>query len=299
MNPNHPPITEVRRSVTEALREDLAPMGDVTAGLLDGDPTATAVFRSRQDGFLAGESCVVETMTQIDPELDLVFMLHDGDRLAPGTDVATVSGSLHSILVAERTALNFLSHLSGIATAAGEYVRLADGRCRILDTRKTTPGLRALQKAAVRAGGGHNHRGSLSEMVLVKDNHLAGLSIEEAVQTARDRWPARTVEVECDRRDQVERAVAVGADMLLLDNMSPAEAADTVSWIREHAPGCLVDLSGGINLLTVADYAAARPDFISIGAITHSAPVLDLGLDIDPHIDPHTNPAQSSESGGG
>ncbi|MDG2111919.1 MAG: carboxylating nicotinate-nucleotide diphosphorylase [Actinomycetota bacterium] len=281
MNPHHPPITEVRRAVTEALREDLVPMGDVTAGLLAGDPTAVAVFRSRQDGFLAGELCVAETMAQLDPELDLVFSRHDGDRLSPGDAVATVSGALHSILIAERTALNFLCHLSGIATAASEYVRLADGRCRILDTRKTTPGMRALEKAAVRAGGAHNHRGSLSEMVLVKDNHLAGLSIEEAVQRAQERWPARTVEVECDRRDQVERAVAVGADMLLLDNMSPELASETVAWVREHGPDCLIDLSGGVNLATVADYAAARPDFISIGAITHSAPILDLGLDID------------------
>jgi nicotinate-nucleotide pyrophosphorylase (carboxylating) len=281
VNPNHPPITEVRRVVTEALREDLAPMGDVTAALLDGDPSATALFRARRPGHLAGELCVIETFAQLDPTVELEFHLHDGDELRPGDVVATVDGPLRSILVAERTALNFMSHLSGVATLAGRYVELAGGRCRILDTRKTTPGLRSLEKAAVRAGGAHNHRGSLSEMVLVKDNHLAGLPIEDAVRRARERWPARTVEVECDHRSQVERAVAVGADMLLLDNMSPAEVADVVGWIRENAPGCLVEVSGGVDLTTVSDYAAARPDFISVGAITHSAPVLDLGLDID------------------
>ena len=281
MNPCHPPIIEVRRVVAEALREDLVPMGDVTASLLDGDPHATAAFRSRASGRLAGELCLAEAVQQVDPSLDLVLHLSDGDELEPGSVVAEVSGPLASILVAERTALNLLCHLSGVATLAATYVDLAAGRCRILDTRKTTPGLRALEKAAVRAGGAHNHRGSLSEMVLVKDNHLTGLSIEAAVARSRQRWPARTVEVECDHRGQVERAVAAGADMVLLDNMSPHEVSEIVAWIRSQSAAVLVEVSGGINLDTVADFAAARPDFISVGAITHSAPILDLGLDID------------------
>jgi nicotinate-nucleotide pyrophosphorylase (carboxylating) len=281
LNSNFPPLIEVRRCVGSALAEDLVPMGDVTGSLLDGDPMATALFRARERGRLAGRLCADETFRQVDTELVSSWSADDGAEVEPGQVFAEVRGSLGSILIAERTALNFLSHLSGIATAADEYVRLADGRCRILDTRKTTPGLRALEKAAVRAGGARNHRGSLSEMILVKDNHLAGLGIDLAVERARDRWPARSVEVECDRMDQVQQAVAAGADMVLLDNMSPNEAAETIVWIRSADPRCLIEISGGVNLDTVSDYAAARPDFISVGAITHSAPVLDIGLDLD------------------
>lgn len=281
MNSNLPPLIEVRRCVGSALAEDLVPMGDVTGSLLDGDPTATALFRAREQGRLAGRLCAEETFRQVDTELVASWSADDGAELGAGQVFAEVRGSLGSILIAERTALNFLSHLSGIATAAHEYVRLADGRCRILDTRKTTPGLRALEKAAVRAGGARNHRGSLSEMILVKDNHLAGLGIDLAVERARDRWPARSVEVECDRMDQVQQAIAAGADMVLLDNMNPTEAAETIAWIRSADPRCLVEISGGVNLDTVSEYAAARPDFISVGAITHSAPVLDIGLDLD------------------
>lgn len=274
-------MTEVRRIVAEALREDLVPMGDITGGLVDGDPTTSAVFRSRAAGRLAGTACLAETVRQVSDDLALEVRLGDGDELTAGSEIAVLTGPLVSVLIAERTALNFLCHLSGVATAAAQYVDLAAGRCRILDTRKTTPGLRALEKAAVRAGGARNHRGSLSDMVLVKDNHLAGLSIEDAVARARDRWPARSVEVECDRRDQVERAVAVGADMVMLDNMSPDEVAEVVAWVRTQPMPPLIDVSGGVSHETVDAYAEARPDFISIGAITHSSPILDIGLDID------------------
>jgi nicotinate-nucleotide pyrophosphorylase (carboxylating) len=281
MNPNLPPITEVRRVVETALSEDLAPMGDITASLLDGDPVATAQFRSRRPGRLAGRLAADETFRQLGLELAVAWSADDGDALEAGQVFGEITGPLAVILVAERTALNFLCHLSGIATAASQYVELAAGQCRILDTRKTTPGLRALEKAAVRAGGARNHRGSLSEMILVKDNHLAGLGITVAVQRARDRWPARSVEVECDRREQVEEAVAAGADMVLLDNMTPGQVAEIVAYVREADPRCLIDVSGGIDLSTVASYAACRPDFIAVGAITHSAPVLDIGLDLD------------------
>jgi nicotinate-nucleotide pyrophosphorylase (carboxylating) len=286
MNPNLPPITEVRRAVDAALTEDLVPMGDITASLLDGDPVATAQFRSRQPGRLAGRLAADETFRQIAPELSVAWTADDGDALSAGQVFGEVTGPLASILVAERTALNFLCHLSGIATAASQYVELAAGQCRILDTRKTTPGLRALEKAAVRAGGAHNHRGSLSEMVLVKDNHLAGLGITLAVDRARDRWPARSVEVECDRFEQVKEAVAAGADMVLLDNMTPDQVTEIVAYVRATDCRCLIDVSGGVDLSTVAGYAACKPDFISIGAITHSAPVLDIGLDIDVHPRP-------------
>jgi nicotinate-nucleotide pyrophosphorylase (carboxylating) len=210
----------------------------------------------------------------------------DGDQLAPGTVVATVSGSLGSILTAERTALNFLGHLSGIASVTRRFVDAAavGGPARIWDTRKTTPGLRALEKAAVRAGGGANHRGNLSEWIMVKDNHLAGGSITDLVATARQSWPGRIVHVECDRIDQVREAVGAGADALLLDNMTPGEVGDAVALVgelvgdRRTAP--LVEASGGITLDTVAAYAAAGVDCISIGGLTNSAGVLDIGLDL-------------------
>jgi nicotinate-nucleotide pyrophosphorylase (carboxylating) len=220
--------------------------------------------------------------------VDVVWQLDDGSSLTPGRVVATVRGRAISVLSAERTALNFLCHLSGVATATNHFVEAARGAnpaTRILDTRKTTPGLRALEKAAVRAGGGVNHRGSLSEGVLVKDNHLGVFTIAEAVAAARRSWPGRLLEVECDRPDQVVEAVAAGAGVVLLDNMSPEEVAGCVKLVREASqaagePGVLVEVSGGVSVETVGAFAAAGADLISVGAITHSAPAIDIGLDL-------------------
>ena len=206
-----------------------------------------------------------------------------------------VEGRLRSVLTGERTALNFLCHLSGVATATRRFVDAVDAvdavnagggaggvrRTRIWETRKTLPGLRALEKAAVRAGGGVNHRGSLSDMVLVKDNHLAGTTIRAAVARARELWPGRGVEVECDRAEQVEEAVAAGADLVMLDNMDPALVAECVAAVRASTrPDILVEVSGGVTLETVAAYARAGADLISTSAITQSAPALDIGLDL-------------------
>jgi nicotinate-nucleotide pyrophosphorylase (carboxylating) len=188
---------------------------------------------------------------------------------------------LRSVLTGERSALNFLCHLSGVATVTRRFVQAAGNTARIWDTRKTIPGLRALEKAAVRAGGGVNHRGSLSDFVLVKDNHLAGLGIAEAVRRAHSLWPGRTVEVECDRPAQVQEAIATGATMVLLDNMSPEEVRACVSLARSTAPaGFLVEVSGGITLDNVRAYADAGADLISTSAITQSAVALDLAFDI-------------------
>jgi nicotinate-nucleotide pyrophosphorylase (carboxylating) len=188
-----------------------------------------------------------------------------------------VEGPLASILVGERTALNLLCHLSGVASLTRRYVRAAAGHARIRDTRKTTPGLRALEKAAVRAGGGVNHRGSLSDGVLLKDNHLAGLTIQAAVRRARLRWPGRSVQVECDTTAQLDEALEAGADLVLLDNMSPAEVTRCVERVGGRS---LVEVSGSVTLDTAGAYADAGVDLISVGAITHSAPVLDIGLDL-------------------
>lgn len=192
--------------------------------------------------------------------------------------IGRVQGRLASVLSAERTALNLLCHLSGIATMTRRYVDAAGGASRIRDTRKTTPGLRSLEKAAVRAGGGVNHRASLSDSILVKDNHLAGVGIQRAVALAHSRWPGVTCEVECDNLEQVEVALAAGADMVLLDNMSPSEVAVAVEVVAGRVQ---VEVSGGVTLETVGAYAAAGADLISVGAITHSAPILDIGLDLE------------------
>jgi nicotinate-nucleotide pyrophosphorylase (carboxylating) len=281
----HPPAGAVRDAVARAIAEDLLPLGDLTAGLLPaGD--ATASFVARVAGRLAGTRCAEEAFAQVDPNVAVRWLAAEGDAVGAGEPFGEVSGPLRSVVTAERTALNFLGHLSGIATLTARYVEAAAaaGDARIWDTRKTIPGLRSLAKAAVRAGGGRNHRGNLSDWMLVKDNHLAGMGIGEAVATARNRWPGRTVHVECDTFEQCSEAISVGADAVLLDNMPPAVVRDCVqeagriqgSAVRRT----LLEVSGGITLETVAAYAATGVDQISVGAITNSAPVLDIGLDL-------------------
>jgi nicotinate-nucleotide pyrophosphorylase (carboxylating) len=287
-------MSEVRRVVATALAEDLVPLGDLTAALLDPDASADAALVVRQAGRLAGRMCATEAFLQVDPEVTVDWVADDGDAVEPGQALATVRGPLASVLTAERTALNLLCHLSGVATLTSRYVAAAAGRCRVLDTRKTTPGLRALEKAAVRAGGGHNHRGSLSDLVLLKDNHLGAMSIAAAVDAARRRWPARTVEVECDRLEQAEEAVKAGADLVMLDNMTPSDVARCLRAIREWDDRVLVEVSGGVDLGTVADYAAAGPDFVSVGSLTHSAPALDIGLDLVVHTGPEPGASPTS-----
>jgi nicotinate-nucleotide pyrophosphorylase (carboxylating) len=280
----HPPITAVREAVARALAEDLTPIGDLTSALLPPDLEATALFVPREDGVLAGRLCADEAIRQVDDTLTVTWSADDGDRLAAGVAVGRVSGRLAPILTAERTALNFLGHLSGVATLTARFVdavAAAGGDLRVWDTRKTTPGLRALEKAAVRAGGGANHRGNLSDWVLLKDNHLELFGIGEAVARARSRWPGRTVHVECGDLDEVVQAVDAGADALLLDNMSPAEVAKVVAEVRAHDPHRpLLEISGNVTLETISSYATLGADLVSIGALTHSAPVLDIGLDV-------------------
>jgi nicotinate-nucleotide pyrophosphorylase (carboxylating) len=278
-----PPRAAVVDAVARAIAEDVLPLGDLTAGLVAAGRRATADFVSRESGVVAGRACAVEAFAQIDPGVTVTWRLPDGTAVAAGDVVATVEGPLRSILTAERTALNFLCHLSGVATLTRSYVtavHAANPVTRVLDTRKTTPGLRALEKAAVRAGGGHNHRGNLSEAVLVKDNHLGGASITEAVARARSQWPGRMVEVECDRLAQVDEAVVAGATVVLLDNMDPDQVADAVARVRAAGSDVLIEVSGGVSLANAPALAAAGADLLSAGALTHSAPVLDLGLDL-------------------
>ena len=273
-----PPMLLVREAVSRALAEDLLPLGDLTASLLPPDSEGRAAFVARREGVVAGSLCAIETFSQVDPEISLQWMVSDGNEISPGEVLGRAEGPLASILTAERTALNFLGHLSGIATMTRRWVRTVRGDTRIRDTRKTTPGLRGLEKAAVRAGGGVNHRGSLSDGILVKDNHLGGLTIADAVRRARMRWPGRTVEVECDSLDQLHEAIDAGADMALLDNMTPELVAAAVQAAAGRIP---LEVSGGVTFETLSAYASTGVDFISVGALTHSAPVLDIGLDLE------------------
>jgi len=276
-----PPATAVREAVSRALAEDLGPLGDLTAALLPAGVSAVADLVPRAVGVLAGNLAATEAFLQVDPGVAVRWYADDGDDVVAGVAVGEVSGPLASILTAERTALNFLGHLSGVATLTHRFVAVAagGGRTRIRDTRKTTPGLRALEKAAVRAGGGLNHRGSLSDGVLVKDNHLAGIGVSQAVGRTRALWPGRAVQVECDTVEQVQAAADANAELVLLDNMTPEQVRRCVELVAFR---CLVEVSGGVNLATVAAYADAVADLISVGAITHSAPVLDIGLDVRP-----------------
>jgi nicotinate-nucleotide pyrophosphorylase (carboxylating) len=284
MRDAHPPVTAVREAVARALAEDLAPLGDLTSALLPPGQQATAVLVSREDGTLAGRLCADEAFRSVDPTLEVVWTADDGDRVAAGERIGQVTGSLATILTAERTALNFLGHLSGIATSTARFVqavRIAGSEMQVWDTRKTTPGLRALEKAAVRAGGGVNHRGNLSDWVLLKDNHLALMPIGEAVRAARQRWPGRTVQAECTDMAMVRQAVEADVDLVMLDNMSPAEVRSVVSEVRAgHARRPLLEISGRIDAGSIAAYAATGADLVSIGALTHSSPVLDIGLDV-------------------
>jgi len=282
----HPPIGAVREAVARALAEDLTPLGDLTSALLPPSLEATARFVPRVDGILAGRLCAMEAFRQVEPLLEVAWWADDGDQVTAGVAIAEVRGPLAPILTAERTALNFLGHLSGVATLTARYVDAisdAGGDLRVWDTRKTTPGLRALEKAAVRAGGGSNHRGSLSDWVLLKDNHLELFGITAGVVHARERWPGRTVHVECGDLDQVREATEAGADALLLDNMSPEQVRAVVTEVRERDPvRPLLEISGTVSLETIRAYATTGADLVSIGALTHSAPVLDIGLDVVP-----------------
>jgi nicotinate-nucleotide pyrophosphorylase (carboxylating) len=280
-----PPIQAVREAVGRALAEDVLPLGDLSASLVPTGSNARFALVARSGGVIAGRLCALEVFITTDPAICVSWRLPDGSEVSPGDRIAIVEGPLAPILTAERTALNFLCHLSGVATLTRAFVdatTAANPATRVLDTRKTTPGLRSLEKAAVRAGGGFNHRGSLSEAVMVKDNHLAGLGITEAVESARRRWPGRMVEVECEDPAQVIEAVNAGASVVMLDNMDTEQVAHCVGLVAQTgATGrVLVEVSGRVTIETAQKFAKAGADLISVGALTHSAPVLDIGLDL-------------------
>ena len=275
----------INRLVRMALDED-APWGDLTSqALIPVAARVTAHLVAREPGVLSGESLFIAAMSLTDATISTQFHLHDGETFTAGPVLATVDGPARSVLQAERVALNFVQRMSGIATLTAQYVSAVAGtRARIVDTRKTTPGLRILDRYAVRCGGGHNHRFSLSDAVMVKDNHLAILAangitdLGQALQSMRASLPHTThVEVEVDRPDQIEAFLDGGADTILLDNFTTAELHAAVDQIAGRA---LVEASGGITLNRIPEIAATGVDIISVGALTHSVRALDLGLDI-------------------
>jgi nicotinate-nucleotide pyrophosphorylase (carboxylating) len=270
----------VHRAVRRALTEDLGTDGDVTsAATVPHLRQGAAEIAARATGVIAGTDAVRETYTQVDERITVGFDVSDGDEVEPGDVVGTVTGPLRSILTGERTALNLLCHLSGVATATSVYVAAVSGTgCAVRDTRKTRPGLRLLEKAAVLSGGGQNHRVGLYDALLVKDNHIAAVGdVEEAVRAATEAARGLPVQVEVTDLEEAHRAVAAGATDLLLDNLDPDAVRGIVSELGSRAR---LEASGRITLREARAYAETGVDAISIGAITHSAPWLDLGLDV-------------------
>ena len=266
--------------VRAALAEDLGRAGDITAqACIDADARMQAAFVARRPGVIAGLDCARLAMTAMDPQAVFCAQVQDGDRVAPGAVLATVEANARAVLAAERTALNLLGRLSGIASLTQTYVEHTVGtRARIVDTRKTTPGLRALEKYAVRCGGGANHRFGLDDAVLIKDNHVAACGgVGKALVRARAAVGHMVkIEIEVDSLEQLREALEHRPDIIMLDNFG---LDDLRAGVELVAGACVLEASGGVSLHTVRAIAETGVDLISVGALTHSAPVMDIGLD--------------------
>ena len=265
--------------IRRALAEDLAGGQDITSvATVSGNENFVADFVARKAGVIAGVEMAVATLREVGIT-DVQVHLNDGDAVAPGSVVMTVRGDTRAILLAERTALNFLGHLGGIATLTNTWVKaIAGTKCTIRDTRKTTPGMRLLEKAAVVAGGGANHRLSLSDAALIKDNHIAAAGgVSAAFSKVRAAFPDAFVEIEVDSLAQLKEVATQNPDLVLLDNMTPAQCKEAVAFVAGRFK---LEASGGISLENALAYAQSGVDYLAIGALTHSAPVLDIGLDM-------------------
>jgi nicotinate-nucleotide pyrophosphorylase (carboxylating) len=275
-----PPDLLIAPIVRAALAEDLGRAGDITAqACIPADAQMAAVFAARKPGVVAGLACARLAVAELDPEARFELLVADGARVEAGARLARVESNARALLSAERTGLNLLGRLSGVATLTRAYVDAVSGtHARIVDTRKTTPGLRALEKYAVRCGGGVNHRFGLDDAILIKDNHIAACgSVAEAVRRARAFAGHLTkVEVEIDGLDQLDAALEHRPDVVMLDNFSLADLREAVRRAQGRA---VLEASGGVNLETVRAIAETGVDVISVGALTHSASVLDIGLD--------------------
>jgi nicotinate-nucleotide pyrophosphorylase (carboxylating) len=296
------PESAVLAVLRAGLAED-APYGDITSQtLIPAQARATAVLAARVPGVLSGGDVFAAAMKLTDPDAAVELLVEDGASFTAGTVLARVTGNARAVLLAERVALNLIQRMSAIATRTAEFAALVDGtRARITDTRKTTPGLRVLERYAVRCGGGANHRFSLSDAVLAKDNHLAVLTggdperLTGVLRAARAQLGHTThFEVEVDRMEQIEPVLAAGVDTIMLDNFSLADLAAGVALVGGRAR---VEASGNVNLATVAAIAATGVDVISIGALTHSVTALDLGLDVELDVEPDAGPGVAPAAG--
>ena len=271
-----------REIVRRALAEDLG-WGDVTTEATVGpEQRARGVLLAKSACVVAGVDVAAEVFRQLDPAVSITIRRQDGERCVPGDTVAHLRGAAAAMLTAERTALNLMQRMSGIATLTRAFVDAADGRITILDTRKTSPTLRALEKYAVRAGGGTNHRAGLDDGILIKDNHirLAG-GVAEAMRRMKSARQEMPIEIEAQSLDQVDAALEAGANIILLDNLSTAEITDALARIGGRAK---VEISGGITLERIPELARTGADYVSVGALTHSAPAADLSFELEPDV---------------
>ena len=268
-----------RDLIRRALAEDLDGGEDITSvATVSGTERVVAEFVARREGVIAGLDMARAVLEEVGLK-DISVFAQDGDAVSAGKVLMSVRGDTRAILLAERTALNFLGHLGGIATLTNTWVKAVAGTsCKIRDTRKTTPGMRALEKYAVRMGGGTNHRMSLSDAALIKDNHIAAAGgVQEAFLRVRTQFPKAEIEIEVDNLDQLAEVLPLKPDLILLDNMNPALCRKAVEVV---AGQCKLEASGGITLESAQEFAATGVDYLAIGALTHSAPVLDIGLDL-------------------
>ena len=266
--------------IDAALAEDVGRGDATTNAVVSPSAMGEGTILSRATGVICGLPMAAAVFRRVDPALRVETDAVDGDRVVPNQVVMRVRGGLRGILTAERTALNFLQHLSGIATATAEVVAALDGTgLRVLDTRKTLPGMRVLAKYAVRCGGGVNHRRGLDDMILIKENHIeAAGGIPQAIRRARTAHPDLKLEIEVRNDEELRLAAAAGPDRIMLDNYTPPAAREAAVWLRAQHPAVEIELSGGINRGNLRDYAGVAADFVSMGAITHSVPALDLSL---------------------
>lgn len=268
-----------RELIKRAIAEDLAGGVDITStATLAADAKLSAQFIARKDGVIAGIDMAIATLAEVGVT-DATALVKDGNHVKGGTVLIKVSGNARGILLAERTALNFLGHLSGIATLTAQWVQAVAGtNTQIRDTRKTTPGMRILEKYAVRMGGGTNHRMSLSDAALIKDNHIAAAGgVVQAFSLVREKFPHSEIEIEVDNLQQLREVLPLNPGLVLLDNMSPAQCAEAVALV---AGATKLEASGGITIENARVYAEAGVDYIAVGALTHSAPNFDIGLDM-------------------
>lgn len=274
-----PPASDILADVERAFAEDIGP-GDATADLLDVHATATAVLTCREDAVLCGEAWFEACFRRLDPDVHIEWLAHDGDRVAAGTPVCRLAGKARAMVTAERSALNFLQLLSSTATVTARYVdAIAGTRTRVLDTRKTIPGLRRAQKYAVRCGGGTNHRIGLFDAMMLKENHIiAAGGIPAAVRAARSIHPDLPLIVEVENLDELSEAITAGADRALLDNFTPEMLTEAVAYTAGRIP---LEVSGNVEIDTIRAIAETGVDFISSGALTKHVRAIDLSLRLD------------------